>query len=68
MKPKKPKSAFLSTRVSPVVRKQFLAKALKYGTPAEVLREFIEAFNDDRLTIKPPVNVKGTLYDARITP
>jgi hypothetical protein len=65
MTPRKPKSAFLSTRVSPAVRKQFLAKSSVYGTPAEVLREIIEAFNDGRLIISPPVNVKGNLYVTR---
>lgn len=62
MTPKKTKSQFLTTRVSEAVRTQFLAKSAEYGKPSEVLREFIEAFVDDRLTIKRPVNVKGNLY------
>jgi hypothetical protein len=62
MTPKKTKSAFLTTRVSQAVREQFLKKSAEYGTPSELLREIIEAFTEDRLTIKPSVNVKGNLY------
>lgn len=62
MNPKKSKSAFLTTRVTDAVRTQFLSKSVEYGTPSEVLREIIEAFVEDRLSIKPPVNVKGNLY------
>lgn len=62
MTPKKTKSSFLTTRVSEAVRNQFLAKSAEYGKPSEVLREFIDAFIEDRITIKPPVNVKGKLY------
>lgn len=62
MKSSKSKSAVLTTRVSPDVRTQFLTKSAQYGTPSDVLREFISAFIEERISIKPPVNVKGNLY------
>jgi hypothetical protein len=62
MTPKKTKTCFLTTRVTWAVRQQRLTKSAEYGKPSEVLREFIEAFIEDRLTIKPPVKVKGKLY------
>lgn len=58
----KPKSAFLTVRVSPVTRAKFHGKAQKYGQPSDVLRELIEAFLEDRLSIVPPVNRKESLY------
>ena len=63
MTPKSPKSALLTTRVTRAVRAQFIEKSVEYGyTPSELLRELIWAITEDRLTIKPPVNVKGNLY------
>lgn len=56
------KSKFLVVRVTDKTRTKFHNKAQKYGQPSEVLREIIEAFNDDRLVIQPPVNVKESLY------
>jgi hypothetical protein len=45
------------------MRSKFHAKAQKYGVPSDVLREFIEAFLDDRLVIRPPVTrEKESLY------
>lgn len=58
----KPKSAFLTVRVSPSTRAKFHAKAQKYGLPSDVHREIIEAFLEDRLSIVPPVNRKESLY------
>lgn len=57
----KPKSAMLTFRVTQKSRSQFYAKALRYGHPSEVLREFVEAFIEDRLIIKAPPK-KGTIY------
>lgn len=60
----KPKSAFLTVRVTGSTRTKFHARAQKYGQPSDVLRELIEAFIDDRLSIVPPVNRKESLYVA----
>lgn len=64
----KPKSAFLTVRVTGSTRSKFHAKAKRFGQPSEVLRELIEAFNDDRLVIQAPVNrnPKENLYVPRI--
>ena len=56
------KSAFLVVRMTPKMRSQFHKKAERYGKPSDVLREVVEAFIDDRLTIKPPVTPKENLY------
>jgi len=58
----KPKSKFLHFRVLPETHKKFHVKAKKFGQPSDVLRELVEAFNDDRLTIQPPVTRKESLY------
>lgn len=58
----RPKSAYLTVRVTAQMRSKFHAKAQKYGVPSDVLREFIEAFLDDRLVIRPPVTRKESLY------
>ena len=58
----KPKSVFLTVRVPPGTRTKFHAKAKRYGSPSDVIRELIEAFLEDRLTINPPVNRKESLY------
>lgn len=46
---------YLSVRVTNDQYKQFCDKALKIGKPSEVLREIIDAFNQDRIKITPPV-------------
>jgi len=56
------KSAFLVVRVTDKTRNKFHTKAQKYGNPSEVLREIVEAFNDDRLKIQPSVTSKESLY------
>jgi len=60
------KSSHLTVRVTDRVRTKFHIKASKYGQPSAVLREIIEAFIEDRLTIQPPVNRKENLYVTRI--
>lgn len=62
------KSAYLTVRVADRTRTKFHAKARKFGTPSEVLRELIDAFIEDRVTIQPPVtgNSKEKLYVPRI--
>lgn len=57
----KSKGKFLTVRVTPAVHKAFFAKAKRFDGTSEVLRELVEAFIEDRLTIKPPVN-KESLY------
>jgi hypothetical protein len=58
----KAKTKFLSTRVTPETHKKFHAKSKKFGQPTQVLRDIIEAFNDERLTIQPPVTRKESIY------
>ena len=60
-----PKTAHLATRVSPRVRAKFIAKATAYANHTEVLRELVEAFVEDRLTITQPVTPKENLYVPR---
>ncbi len=56
------KSKFLVVRVTDKTRTKFHNKAQRYGNPSDVLREIVEAFNDDRLVIQPPVTRKESLY------
>jgi len=58
----KPKTKFLSTRVTPETHKKFHVKSKKFGQPTQVLRDIIEAFNDGRLTVQPPVTRKESLF------
>lgn len=58
----KPKSKFLVVRVTDKTRTKFHSKAQRYGNPSDVLREIVEAFNDDRLVIQPPSTRKESLY------
>lgn len=50
------KSAYLTVRVADRTRTKFHAKAKRYGTPSEVLRELIDAFIEDRVKLQPSVN------------
>lgn len=63
----KPKSAFMTVRVTDKTRTQFHEKAQKIGTPSEVHREIVEAFVEDRLVIQAPVirNPLEKLYVTR---
>ena len=58
-------NCYLTVRVSQQLRQKFQRKAERYGQPSNVMRELIEAFIEDRLTIVPPVNRKESLYVAR---
>ena len=62
------KSAYITVRVPDRTRLKFHAKAKKLGTPSMVLRELIDAFIEDRVTINPPVtgNSVEKLYVTRI--
>lgn len=53
---------FLSVRMPLTVHKAFCDKARRYGSVSEVLRELIQAFVEDRLVVKPPVNRKESIY------
>jgi hypothetical protein len=61
------KSAYLVVRVAAKTHAKFHAKAKKFGTPSDVLRELVDAFIEDRVTIQPPVisNPKDKLYVTR---
>jgi hypothetical protein len=52
----KPKTSFLTVRVTDQTRTKFCDKAKQHGQPSEVLREIVDAFIDDRIKITPPVN------------
>ena len=58
------KSKYLTVRVDEKTRRQFTKKAVPYGGISQVLRELVDAFNDDRLTVDPDPN-KRTLYVNR---
>lgn len=59
------KTKFLSVRLTPQDQRTFLRKSKKYGKPSDLLRELVQAFNEDRLTVLPPVNPKESLYVPR---
>ncbi len=44
----------LAARVSVPVHRKFVKKSLKHGGISVMLRELVEAFVDDRVTISPP--------------
>ena len=44
---------FITFRVTATSHKAFHRRAAKFGKPSDVLRELVEAFNEDRLTVKP---------------
>ena len=59
------KTKFLSVRLTPHDHRTFFCKSKKYGKPSDLLRELVQAFNEDRLAIQPPVNPKESLYVPR---
>lgn len=59
-------TTFLTVRLPVQVHQAFRDKAARYGGVSEVLRELVEAFIEDRLTVIPPVNPKKeSLYVSR---
>ena len=61
------RTTFLTVRLQQQTHQAFRVKAEKYGGISEVLRELVEAFIDDRLTVIPPVTPKKeSLYVTRI--
>lgn len=60
------RNTFLTVRMLPSVHRKFRIKAERYGGVAEVIREMVDAFLEDRLVIHPPVtSKKESLYVAR---
>jgi len=59
------KDVHMTLRVNERVRAAFNRKAVRYGKPSDILRELIDAFIDDRLTIEPNPR-KESLYVPRI--
>lgn len=59
------KTKFLSVRLTPQDHRTFFRKSKRYGKPSDLLRELVQAFNEDRLAIQPPVNPKESLYVPR---
>ena len=58
-----PKGKFVNVRVDNTLHQAFMAKAARFGGKSEVMRELIEAFLEDRLTIEAPTNPrKESLY------
>jgi hypothetical protein len=51
-------SQFISVRVSTDHAEMFAEKSTKFGGMSAVLRELIEGFNENRVTIKPSSNRK----------
>ncbi len=62
MKPRHILTKVLYARVTDDTYKKFLKKVVPFGNSSHVLREFIEAFNDDRLIVKAPAPTKESLY------
>ena len=56
--------AYVTFRINRSMQKDFMDKANRYGKPSDVLREFVEAFLDDRLVIQPNPR-KESLYVTR---
>jgi len=56
-------SVIMCLRLKPKAKTAFMRKASRYGGASEVLRELVEAFLDDRLSIQPDPK-KETLYES----
>lgn len=68
MKKPKPKSDAIYVRVTPDTKKRFAEVAARYEeTPSDVLRELVQAFIEDRVTIMPPKVKKESLYNVSRT-
>lgn len=58
---KQSRTAFLTVRLTPKEHKEFSRKAESYGGSTSVIRELVEAFMQDRLTVIPNPE-KRSLY------
>jgi hypothetical protein len=56
------KKIIISFRLTELESTKFHDKSQRYGQPSEIMREFVRAFIEDRLIVKPPVNPKESLY------
>jgi hypothetical protein len=61
------KPSSINFRVSEKDQKVFMRKAAKYGGTSFVLREMIQAFNQDRLILKPNPE-RPSLYTSTPSP
>lgn len=61
MASKPTKSKFLTIRLTPQEHKAFTVKTKVYGGPTFVLRELVNAFTDERVTVTPNPE-KRSLY------
>lgn len=59
---RQPRQKFLTVRLTEQEHTAFGVKAKQYGGVTFVLREVVQAFIENRLTVKPPVNPKESLY------
>ncbi len=57
MPTREPRST-LTVRVTKAMRDRLYDRALRYGPPADVIREIIRAFIEDRLQIEAPTTTK----------
>lgn len=57
-----PKNTIVAFRLTELEKTQFHDKVRRFGQPSEVMREFVQAFLEDRLIVKPPVTTKESLY------
>lgn len=57
-----PKKTFLTLRVTRELKDKVRDKARLFGREADVLREILEAFVDNRLVVKSPTTRKENLY------
>lgn len=63
MATKKLKDQQIAVRLAPDSRRLFINKAAQYGGTSVVLRELVQAFVEDRVTVKPP-SIEGTIYNV----
>lgn len=55
----------LRVRLSASTARAFEKKCQSYGTPSVVVRELVNAFIEDRLTIAAPTTTRKSLYVTR---
>ena len=58
------KSVAIYLRVTPATKKKFMERAERIGVPSDVLRELIQAFIEERVTVIPPPTQKESLYNV----
>ena len=53
----------LTFRVTAASHKAFHHKARQFGKPSDILRELVEAFAEERLTVKPSPTKRSIYHD-----